>query len=498
MSLDNVDSVGVAGTSLDGVKKSKKGKISLCVGGFFGKGKAVVGDVSFSEDGDSSEKTKRKRSHGDYSDSDTSDDEWVLLYDSDSDTECDDPSSCTISSPSYEGSCATPINIDACANASIGSQPVEPSVGEDKHSVQPEEERKKGGRPETWAANVAKRRKNLGLSYQSIVKKTGAKKTVPAKKVGPPCSCKNKCFSKVGDEAINKIFQAYWSMGDYNLQTAYLQRHICREPIKRKRTKAKESKKKWTLSYFVTFKGKDITICKAAFLSIHAITAMRTQVAMEKISKEGKTIKDLRGTNPNTRKITEAVLKCVHEHIQLLPVCSSHYTRKRTPDWQYLESRLSLRALYEKYLDWMDVSHPDVAVVKLKYYNKIFSRHYKIGFRPVKKDACSTCEQLTKALEFGRQAGTDISHLEQELQLHREKISVALNAMNTAKFCNSDWVCVALDLQQPMPCPRLSVSSAFYKRKLWLYNFCVHITSRKTNHTYMYGRSTLQPEGVMK
>ena len=32
---------------------------------------------------------------------------------------------------------------------------------------------------------------------------------------------------------------------------------------------------------------------------------------------------------------------------------------------------------------------------------------------------------------------------------------------------------VAMDLQQTLPCPRLSVGIAYYLRKLWVYNFCI-------------------------
>ena len=94
-------------------------------------------------------------------------------------------------------------------------------------------------KPETWANNVRKRLRNSGQSY-----KTRRNKDVPSRKIGNPCTCKMKCFNRVGLIGVKTIFQAYWNTGDYNLQTAYLQKMINQKPIKRKRTKKKDSVKK--------------------------------------------------------------------------------------------------------------------------------------------------------------------------------------------------------------------------------------------------------------
>ena len=57
--------------------------------------------------------------------------------------------------------------------------------------------------------------------------------------------------------------------------------------------------------------------------------------------------------------------------------------------------------------------------------------------------------------------------------------------MNAAKEDTDDnWLCICMDLQQTMPCPRLAVGLAYYKRKMWLYNFCIH--NLKTAESYMF------------
>ena len=49
---------------------------------------------------------------------------------------------------------------------------------------------------------------------------------------------------------------------------------------------------------------------------------------------------------------------------------------------------------------------------------------------------------------------------------------------------NPDLRAICIDLQQSLPTPRLSSNIAYYKRKLWTYNLCIH--SLKEGKSYMY------------
>ena len=62
---------------------------------------------------------------------------------------------------------------------------------------------------ETWKKNVAKAKRNKGQEYVSLA--TG--KTVPERKVGPPCKCSKKCYDRVGYQNIKDIFHDYWNSG---------------------------------------------------------------------------------------------------------------------------------------------------------------------------------------------------------------------------------------------------------------------------------------------
>lgn len=57
----------------------------------------------------------------------------------------------------------------------------------------------------------------IGLEY---IKANG--ELCEKKKLGPPCTCKEKCYIKIGTEACEKIFQNFWKLGDHSLQNAYI------------------------------------------------------------------------------------------------------------------------------------------------------------------------------------------------------------------------------------------------------------------------------------
>ena len=91
---------------------------------------------------------------------------------------------------------------------------------------------------EKWENVSRKIKRNRGEAYEYKVK--GNKnliKKVEARKLGPPCDCKKKCYEMLGQEACNATFHDFWELGDYNLQNSDLQNKIVKEEIKRSRPK---------------------------------------------------------------------------------------------------------------------------------------------------------------------------------------------------------------------------------------------------------------------
>ena len=160
------------------------------------------------------------------------------------------------------------------------------------------------------------------------------------------------------------------------------------------------------------------------------------------------------------------------EHIHSVPTVSSHYTRAKSPDICYLEGNLNIKKLFRLHQIWMEEKYPDETRVRLSFYRNQF-RGLRLGFQPPMTDMCSCCDHLKVALAkatpevaVGLQAMFN-EHLNQAKEGQRLMKSFVSNEDNDAK-------CICLDLQQTLPVPRLSTSVAYYQKKLWMYNLCIH------------------------
>ena len=337
--------------------------------------------------------------------------------------------------------------------------------------------------------------KNRGEKYESAK----SKKVNAPKKIGPPCKCKNKCFEKVGEDGVKCIFDAFWEIGDYNAQNAYLASRMQINKPKRKYTK-KEVSDAIRYEYTVKYNSDEFVLCRNAFYSIHGISAKRCLVQQKRMrsSPAGTPILDKRGKGPSANKITGDKLECVYEHIESLPTTTSHYTRARAPHRQYLESGGTVKDMYEKYVFWMQNVHPEVEVVKQRFYEKIFTECYNIVFKLPRTDTCGTCDKLSLQIEDAKAKGIDTSAMEDEYKRHNDEATNAQRLLsNSAKNKNPPRIMsgevthvVAMDLQQTQPCPRVSTGLAYYLRKLWIYNFCIYDVTKGKGSMFVWDEAT--------
>uniref|UniRef100_A0A6P7H074 Uncharacterized protein LOC114344494 n=1 Tax=Diabrotica virgifera virgifera TaxID=50390 RepID=A0A6P7H074_DIAVI len=94
-------------------------------------------------------------------------------------------------------------------------------------------------------------------------------------------------------------------MNSFDTQNAYLQGCMRYKNVIRKKTKALVSKRSQTIEYKLKSQGKDVKVCKIAFLSIHGLQKNRGRV--ENLVKQLKTgsntpKSDLRGRHSNHPK----------------------------------------------------------------------------------------------------------------------------------------------------------------------------------------------------
>ena len=337
--------------------------------------------------------------------------------------------------------------------------------------------------------------RNKGLAYESA--KT--KKKMEERKIGAKCKCKNKCFDVVGEEGVQSVFDNFWAIGNYNKQNAYITSRIRMSKPKRIRA-VNENNRKVRYEYSVKYKDQEFVVCRIAFPAMHGISVRRIEIHQRRMrsSNTGTPIEDKRGKQPSVNKIVGEKLDIVHEHIGSLPTKSSHYTRCKAPHRKYLEECGTLGELYRKYKIWAGTLHPDVELVKQRFYEKIFTECYNITFKIPLKDTCATCDKANVDIIAKKSKGLNTQKEEDRLKEHKAKakmVSSTLSSMannpRPETILESDRVrVVAMDLQQTQPCPRVSTGMAYYLRKLWVYNFCVYDVTKGKATMFMWDEVT--------
>ncbi|ROT81825.1 hypothetical protein C7M84_025005 [Penaeus vannamei] len=120
-------------------------------------------------------------------------------------------------------------------------------------------------------------------------------------------------------------------------------------PIKRKRTTAEVSSRTTNYLYHVRVNHAEFRVCRIGFLSIYGIGKKKLEILLRKRkdSPNGTPVLDKRGKKPSPRSITGSILASVQEHIQTLPVTSSHYSLTTTPHCGYQEDGTSIGTDYQ-------------------------------------------------------------------------------------------------------------------------------------------------------
>lgn len=342
--------------------------------------------------------------------------------------------------------------------------------------------RKKAHKPETWKQTVAKTKRNLGEEYVSV----GSGAVIKKRTIGRPCN--DGCFTKLGENVVQQIFDDYWKLGDWSAQNAYLLSVVRAVPIKRKRTKKDVSSRPCNYEYIVKHSGKQYSVCKRGFNAIHGLQEGRLRYLFkEKVTDTGMSIPDKRGKKTPPNRTPALALQRVHEHIKMLPVTQSHYTRAKSTKRVYLPSTTSIPRLYAKYLEFYRHKYAgdELKPVSDHLYRDVFTKHYNIGIAPPSKDTCTTCDMTNAEIQRTQAEGKDVSMLQRKLDAHKSKAGEAQELIRTLQNDpDPQRKVVCIDLQQTLPCPRLTTGIAYYKMKLWVYNFCIHDV--KTGQSTMF------------
>ena len=331
-------------------------------------------------------------------------------------------------------------------------------------------------RPHIWQKNVRKAARNSGKEYTYQSKKTKKDTIKRARNVREPCTCKRKCYDLVGRDNIQAMHDNFWKIGNYNMEQLHLYKLLdCNE------VKSDDSVQNIRFGYNVNVNYKAIPVCKEAFLNIFDIHASRVNNLKKKIQPDGSLQGDMRGQQGTHNAIDPKLIDAVHDHIQSLNVCSSHYDIDgKVGSKQYIVPHIdydSMNKVYTRYIEYC--ASKNIEHVKAYKYFEIFNKHYNISIMSPKIDICGTCEKLKQDIAIAKRNNDhDLEvKLQQKLDTHENSAKLAYLTMSQMKDKNywkpEEWLCICIDLQQTHMLPKTNWNANWYKRKCSMYNFCI-------------------------
>lgn len=251
-------------------------------------------------------------------------------------------------------------------------------------------------KPTESKKDLCKKARNSGKQYEKLKGKDKGC-FISEKVIGPDCECPNKCFEKVGDETIQKIFKDFWALGDYNSQNAYLFGLINLTNVKRRYTKKEISRRNFTITYSVKRRGQNVTVCKKAFLNIHGLQHNRGRINnLANKMKEGESVPppDRRGRHGNRpNAYSEEAIDHVRNHLLSCPKIG----RKKNSNKLSKQMEFSTKKCYDLYVS-VYCKERNLVPVSLDKYRRIY---WEEGYRAV--------QNVPKKLQGGQQQQNSVN-----------------------------------------------------------------------------------------
>lgn len=296
-----------------------------------------------------------------------------------------------------------------------------------------------------------------------------------------PCSakCRKKCGEKLTNDARLKIFQTYYRLDSYERKRDFI--HSNTEKILKKWTTKENSKRQYTINFFLPTSGGKTQICKTMFINTLGIRKGVVDIAMQNRREENISAPDQRGKGPKKATPPET-LQRVRNHIERFPVMASHYCREKTQR-KYLASDLNITIMYTMYKK--DCTKKDLLFVSSSIYRKIFCEEYNLGFYRPRKDQCRICMNynIPGSIKTEITEANHKTHLAAKDRAREEKRS----DKKLAETSNKNILCCNFDLQQVLMVPNDPSNNAlFYKQRLKSFNFTIYNVVSKQGDCYMW------------
>lgn len=328
-----------------------------------------------------------------------------------------------------------------------------------------------------WKQTTVKNLVSKGLQHTCWNGKVVDKKTIKIENMCLESECSFKCQTNFGYNDFLKIFHVYYSLDRKDKLTFIL------NYTERVETKSDKNKVKKHIYSFRYYLKKDdlpkIRVCKKAFLTCTCISQSSVYNAHNKKNMLSLTPPDERRGFNNKSRVPVDDKQFAINHISSYPTVASHYCRTDTQK-KYLSSELNVMKMYSMYLEAC-LTESNIKPVSVHYYRHIFNTEFNLEFFAPKKDLCDLCEEF-KVLKNSNRLTEEKKQFYEDHIIKKQEMRIE----NDEDRKNEDptLAIISFDLENVLTIPKTNVGSAFYKRKLNVYNMTAHL--KMTTHTKIY------------
>lgn len=372
-------------------------------------------------------------------------------------------------------------------------------MSESSDSDEPSQPKRKRGitNPDTYKRNIIREARIKGKGYVTYKGKKIDSKVCPQ---DITCKCPTKCHSQIDQEVVEDTWNYFYSLESKNCQDTYLQSLIEVREVGRRTKPVKNDvpetvdnqlededessetvhKRNHTFVYYLKKKGCLVPVCKNVFMKVHGVTSFRIR-RIYNLLLQNKSPRDLRGKKRSGNAIPGNVCILIHQHISSYDVKETHYGGKPK---KYLDARLTVKKMYEMFLD----KHPDLSnVVKYNFYYTYFKENFDYRFGRPQVDVCCTCESLSSKLKDPLLCESAKRTAVGEMMVHKNRAKKYYKAIKDASNDKDDeTLAICFDFMQNLPLPHIPVQEVFYMRQLWVNCFCIHNLKTKKAKFYVY------------
>ena len=198
------------------------------------------------------------------------------------------------------------------------------------------------------------------------------------------CKCRLGCTYNLPRYVREGIFESFWKLGRWDLQTNFILQTTKLLTPRRRTTGSNPSRINWTRQYFLN----DTRVCKITYCSTLQINHMRVDYCMRKISTRSE-IKDQRGkATPN--KTPSFVLERVEQFLKSFP---KYHPPNATSNRAYFHPELNKTKLYKLYKQSL---MPEERVASFKKFKDVLKK-YNVHIYVPKKDSSNPTTNTSTA-----------------------------------------------------------------------------------------------------